>query len=151
MPVPFKKPKLIRYLPQTSFLPTGLSIERAFDDFAVDYKIFSEKFPQFSGHSRKKAGEFSGGELRTIEIYLIVKTKSDFALLDEPFTHLNPIHIEGVKALLTEEKYNKGLVVTDHMYRHILDIQDRLYLLSNRKTHHVHNLQQIEDLGYARL
>jgi len=40
-------------------------------------------------------------------LYVIVKSVSHFALLDEPFTHLNPVQIEKVKELLLEEKINR--------------------------------------------
>ena len=68
-----------------------------------------------------------------VELYIIVTSPSHFAMLDEPFTHLNPIQIEKVKELLLEEKQNKGLLVTDHMYRHIIDICDNLTCISCKK------------------
>ena len=86
-----------------------------------------------------------------MEIYVIVKSKSRFAMLDEPFTHLNPIQVEKVKELLVEEKLHKGLLVTDHMYRHIVDICDDLYVLADGKTHLTKSIADIETLGYARL
>jgi ABC-type lipopolysaccharide export system ATPase subunit len=72
-------------------------------------------------------------------------------MLDEPFTHLNPIQIEKVKQLLQEEKETKGLLITDHMFKHITDISDRLYVLSNGKTHLTKAMEDIEKLGYARI
>ena len=86
-----------------------------------------------------------------MELYLIVKSESRFAMLDEPFTHLNPIQIEKVKELLLEEKERKGLLVTDHMYRHIVDISDYLYILTDGKTHLTKSVADIATLGYARL
>ena len=72
-------------------------------------------------------------------------------MLDEPFTHLSPLQIEKVKELLLEEKTNKGLLITDHMYRQVLDICDNLYVLANGKNHLTKGLADIETLGYARL
>ena len=86
-----------------------------------------------------------------VELYVIVKSISYFAMLDEPFTHLNPIQIEKVKKMLVVERENKGLLVTDHMYRHVIDICDSLYVLANGKTHLTNNIEDIELLGYARL
>jgi ABC-type lipopolysaccharide export system ATPase subunit len=72
-------------------------------------------------------------------------------MLDEPFTYLSPLHIEQVKELLLQEKNNKGFLITDHMFRHITDITDRLYILKDGKTHLTKNIEDIETLGYARV
>ncbi|MEO5594226.1 MAG: ATP-binding cassette domain-containing protein [Chitinophagaceae bacterium] len=147
----FKQPALLRYLPQFNFIPQSLSLKRIFKDFEIDYAGFQEKFPEFASKYTTTAGKLSGGELRLVELYVIVKPPSYFALLDEPFTHLNPVQIEKVKALLLEEKLNKGFVITDHMYRHVTGICDDLYVLVNGKVHLTKSAEDIERLGYARL
>jgi len=148
---PYKKRGLLLYLPQFNFIPHSLSLKRIFKDFELDYDIFQKTFPEFGVKYLKAAGSLSGGELRLVELYITVKPAAQFALLDEPFTHLNPLQIEKVKALLTEEKTNKGLLITDHMYRHITTICDSLYILINGKTHLTKSVADIERLGYARL
>ncbi|EJF08289.1 MULTISPECIES: hypothetical protein [Pontibacter] len=100
---------------------------------------------------KSSIGNLSGGERRLVEIYSVVKSVSQFAMLDEPFMHLNPIQIDKVKDFLVEEKQNKVLIITDHMFRHALDICDTLYLLTNGKTHLVSTPEEIEELGYARV
>jgi len=72
-------------------------------------------------------------------------------MLDEPFTHLNPTQIEKVQDLLMKEKENKGILITDHMYKNVTDITDSLYILSNGKTHLSKNPDDLETLGYARM
>jgi ABC-type lipopolysaccharide export system ATPase subunit len=86
-----------------------------------------------------------------VELYVIVKSTSRFAMLDEPFTHLNPLQIEKVKLLLLEENQHKGFLITDHMFRHALDLCDDLYILTRGKTHLARSPEDIETLGYARL
>lgn len=147
----FKRPDLLLYLPQFNFIPKGLSLKRIFSDFDLDYSTFINSFPEFSSKHHLSINRLSGGEQRMVELYIIVKSQSQFAMLDEPFTHLNPLQIEKVKVLLVEEKANKGLLITDHMYKHITEISDSLYLLTNMKTHLTKSLSEIETLGYARL
>ena len=147
----YKKPELIKYLPQFNFIPKQLSLKRMFNDFELDYIEFEKKFPEFSSKHKSSIGILSGGEKRLIELYVIVKSKSHFAILDEPFTHLNPIQIENVKALLTEEKANKSLLITDHMFNHVTEIADSIYVLTNGKTHLINDLKEIEMLGYAKI
>ena len=84
-----------------------------------------------------------------VELYLIVKSKSNFAILDEPFSHLSPVQVDQVKELIVDEKRNKGFLITDHMYHHITDISDSLYLLVNGKVHLTSSKVDIENLGYA--
>ena len=97
-----------------------------------------------------KISEFSGGEKRIIELYVIIKSKSQFALLDEPFTHISPMQIERIKKLLIREKENKGFIISDHMFREITDIADSIYLLNNGKLHLTDSILDLEVLGYAR-
>ena len=147
----YKRPDLIRYLPQFNFFPTFLTLEKVFDDFLLEFSPFEKRFPEFSSRHRSRLKTLSGGQLRFVQTYIIVKAKTQFCLLDEPFTHLMPLQIEKMLELITEEKKNKGFLITDHLYRHIVDISDDLYLLVNGKTHRVKNHTDIEDLGYARL
>ena len=147
----FKRPDLLLYLPQFNFIPKGLSLKRIFSDFDLDYSTFINSFPEFSSKHHLSINRLSGGEQRMVELYIIVKSQSQFAMLDEPFTHLNPLQIEKVKVLLVEEKVNKGLLITDHMYKHITEISDSLYVLTNMKTHLTKSLSEIETLGYVRL
>jgi ABC-type lipopolysaccharide export system ATPase subunit len=93
----------------------------------------------------------SGGQIRLVELYVILKSKTLFVMLDEPFTHIMPLHIEKIKQIMAEEKENKGILVTDHYYQHIIDVSDQLYILANGKTHLTKKLADIERLGYARI
>lgn len=147
----FKRPDLLMYLPQFNFIPKSLSIRRVFQDFGLEYCKFQNKFSEFATREKSSVGSLSGGERRLIELYVIVKSTSQFVMLDEPFTHLNPLQIEAVKELLKEEKANKGLLITDHMYRHIIDLCDSLYVLVNGQTYLTESFSDIETLGYARL
>lgn len=147
----FKRPDLLRYLPQFNFIPKALSLRRVFNDFELGYGEFQNNFPEFSSKSRSSIGNLSGGERRLVELYVIVKSASKFAMLDEPFTHLNPLQIEKAKELIKAEKENKGLLITDHMYQHIIDISNSVYVLTNGQTYLTKNVGDIETLGYARL
>lgn len=146
----FKRPDLLLYLPQFNFIPKSLLLKRVFQDFALDFLSFTQRFPEFESKYKSSIGSLSGGGHRLVELYVILKSESHFAMLDEPFTHLSPLQIEKAKELLLEEKTNKGLIITDHMYKHIIDVCDDLYVLANGKIHLTKNLEEIETLGYAK-
>ena len=144
----FKRPEILLYLPQFNFIPKSLSPKKIFRDFELEYSHFQNLFPEFKGRYNAIINKMSGGERRLIELYIIVRSRTKFAMLDEPFTHLNPLQIEKVKELLLEEKQNKGLLVTDHMFTHVLDISDDLYILKNGKTYLTRSPTDIEMHGY---
>lgn len=141
---------LLVYLPQFNFIPSFLTLQRIFKDFCLEFSEFEADFPEFISKSSVKISEFSGGERRLIELYIIIKSKSQFALLDEPFTHISPMQIERIKKLLIREKENKGFIISDHMFREITDIADSIYLLNNGKLHLTNSIVDLEVLGYAR-
>ncbi|HVW94330.1 MAG TPA: ATP-binding cassette domain-containing protein [Mucilaginibacter sp.] len=145
----YKRPDLLLFLPQFSFIPKAFAIGRVFDDFDLDYQELEKRFPEFRSKHRQQFKNLSGGESRFIQTYIVLKAKSQFAILDEPFTHLMPLQIEKMAELIKEEKQYKGLLITDHIYRIIVDLADDLYLLTGGKTHRVTALTDIEDLGYA--
>lgn len=147
----YKYPNIIKYMPQFNFVPKSLKLKRIFKDFNLDYDELTELFPDFSNYYNFPLRKFSGGQNRIIELFIIIKSKSQFCMLDEPFSHLMPIQTEAVKKLIQKEKSNKGILITDHMYDHIIDISDRIYVIKNGKTHLINSIQEIEDLGYAKI
>lgn len=147
---PYKGSDLIKYLPQYNFIPKQLTLKRIFSDYNLDYSLFEELFIDFKTKYNSSINELSGGQIRLVEIYIIIKSTFKFILLDEPFSHLTPLLIETVKELIIEEKENKGILITDHLYDHIIDINDDLYLLANQKTHLIKNRQEIAHLGYIK-
>lgn len=146
----FKRPDLITYLPQNNFIPTHLSLKRIFSDYNLDYNEFENIFPEFNPQHNSILKNLSGGERRLIEVYIIIKSKSQFSMLDEPFSHLMPVQIEKIIDLLSIEKLKKGFLITDHMFRYVIELSDQLYVLSNGKTHFIKDIEDIERLGYSR-
>jgi ABC-type lipopolysaccharide export system ATPase subunit len=144
------RPDMIRYLPQFNFLPPDISIQQALYLFEAQFQALETWFPETGWRLSGKVGELSGGQRRILEVYLIIQSKTKFVLLDEPFTHLMPIQVDKVKQLIQSEKQHKGFIVTDHLYRDILDISDRMYLINNGKTHPITDKEQLRDLGYIR-
>lgn len=145
----FRRPDLLLYLPQFNFIPGRFYLKRVFKDFELSYSVFEQQFPEFASKHSTTVGSLSGGERRLVELYVILKTKSQFALLDEPFTHLNPIQIEKVKELMREEKKQKGVLITDHMYQHVVDVCDNLYVLANGRTYLTTSIKELDGYGYT--
>lgn len=145
----FRSPLDFRYLPQFSFIPKNLKIKRIFKDFQLNFNEFMNDFQEFKRYYNVKLGRLSGGEQRLIEVYSILKSKTKFCMLDEPFSHIMPVHAEKIKHILKREKKNKGIIITDHLYEHITEICDSLYVISNGKTFQTNDLNDLKVLGYV--
>ncbi|SFK59222.1 ATP-binding cassette domain-containing protein [Proteiniphilum acetatigenes] len=145
----YKQPHLMRYLPQHYFIPKWLSLKRIFHDFRVDYTAFAQLFPEFQDREKAKIKDLSGGMHRLVELYVILKSDTQFILLDEPFTHISPVYNDIIENIILSEAGNKGFLVTDHMYRRIRKICDPVYLLSNGKTHLVKEEEDLRELRYV--
>ncbi|WP_313806662.1 ATP-binding cassette domain-containing protein [Flavobacterium sp.] len=141
--------KEISYLPQDNFIPKQFSVKKA-----IQLSIAKSKFDDFCSDSMiqsildKKIRHLSGGELRYLEIKLILSNESKFVLLDEPYNGLSPIMAEKVNDLLKENAKEKGVIITDHNYRNVISVSAKLILMVSGKTHHLKDKNDLIDKGY---
>lgn len=145
---PLYQTKLASYLPQYHFIPNAFKTKTVFKLFNVDWDDFVKSFESFAMYKNIKFGKLSGGERRIVELYITLKCSKKMALLDEPFSHIAPLYLEKIKTLLEEEKQNKAIIITDHMYRHIISVSDTMYLLKNGSTKLINDLKELEDYKY---
>ncbi|PJJ79578.1 ATP-binding cassette domain-containing protein [Mucilaginibacter auburnensis] len=139
----------IAYLPQHNYLPRGISIK------TLATKIVSEQYWDefnnqsiYKNHAHKKPEELSGGELRQLEMLMILYSKADFILLDEPFTHVTPIQCEYFKTIIKTVSKTKGIIITDHQYQNVLDVSDRIILLTEGSTKPITNIDELAVYRY---
>jgi ABC-type multidrug transport system ATPase subunit len=140
--------RIIAYLPQDKLIPSYVSLRTAFSLFNVDIDNIISVIPQVKDFINLKPNELSGGSLRLIEVTLILYSPSPFCILDEPFTGLMPAHIDILKSIIEKSKERKGIIISDHMHRHVTELSDRLYLLANGKTYEIKDKEQLVELGY---
>ncbi|MCC8425985.1 ATP-binding cassette domain-containing protein [Mucilaginibacter sp. UR6-11] len=139
----------IAYLPQQNYLPGGIRINRL-----ASMLIDGQYWQQFSNlriyqdHQHKYAEQLSGGELRQLEMLMILFSKADFILLDEPFTHITPVQADYFKSIIQTIAKTKGIIITDHQYYDVLDISDRIILLTNGCTKHLKNVDDLVTYNY---
>ncbi len=102
--------KRIAYLPQHHFLPTDTILNKLAKQLIEpkDWDEFAEH-TIYKKHFQKKATQLSGGEIRQLETLMILYSKADYILLDEPFIHLSPIQAEEFKEIISKRSQQKGL------------------------------------------
>lgn len=131
----------IGYLPQESSIFRGLSVEdniRAIletvdRDPANRKAMLEELLAEFSlTHLRRSpALALSGGERRRVEIARALASRPNYILLDEPFTGIDPLAVDDLRALVAHLKSRDiGVLITDHNVRETLDICDRAYIVA---------------------
>ena len=126
---PFKKQGIVSFLPQDNFLPKDLTVKKTIKLF--DHQIDDSEFLDDQVLSKvyyTKIRNLSGGESRYLEIKLILSIDSQFVFLDEPFNGISPIHAELVKDMIRKHSNKKGIILTDHDYRNVLDVAN-IYMI----------------------
>ncbi|REC43263.1 ATP-binding cassette domain-containing protein [Chryseobacterium sp. 5_R23647] len=138
----------IAYLPQYSFLPKNIKIKNLIDLFCDkenSAKISQSKFIQ--PFLNETPNTLSGGELRIVEVLLIIYSKAEFILLDEPFHSLSPKIITGIKTIIKQQT-DKGFIISDQQYHDVLDISDDIFLLSDGHLKPIKDLTELKRFNY---
>lgn len=139
----------LSYLPQHSFLPREVKVKNLIPLFCLP-----ESAVQLSGLSliqpflHETVRSLSGGEKRLVEVLLILYGDSKFILLDEPFSGLSPKTTEVIKGLIREQSRQKGIIISDHRFRDVLDISDETYLLSGTCLKKIKDFKELQQYNY---
>lgn len=141
--------KEISYLSQEQFIPNHLSVKKAIVLSIDKQKItlfYEDEFIQ--SILNKRIHQLSSGELRYLEIKIVLFNPSKFVLLDEPYNGLSPIMIDLVNELIKVNSQRKGIVITDHNYLNVIRISTQLILIKDGKTHCIKDKAELVDKGY---
>lgn len=80
--------------------------------------------------NRSIASTLSGGERRRLEIARCLASKPTLILLDEPFTGIDPVTIQGIQDIIKDLRNRGiGILLTDHREMETLNITDRNYII----------------------
>ena len=139
----------ISYLAQDNFIPNSFSIKKT-----IALSISKDKVEEFYADEMiqsmldKKIKHLSGGELRYLEIKLILHNESKFVLLDEPYNGLSPIMIDKINQLIIEKSISKGIIITDHNYENVIKVSTKLALMKEGKMFHLKNKSELVERSY---
>jgi lipopolysaccharide export system ATP-binding protein len=147
---PFKTKNNVAYLSQDNFLPKSITVKQVIEIFSdvIDPERFldDEVISKVTG---TKIRDLSGGESRYIEVKLLLSLDTLFVLLDEPFNGISPLHIGLIKEMIIENSKRKGIILTDHDYRNVLDVANKYYLLFDGGLKQIKTKQDLIDWGYV--
>ena len=146
---PYQTRGEIAYLPQDTFIPRNLTLAAAVRLYQPAHQtdlFFDDPVLYWVQHS--KVSQLSGGELRYAEIKLILSIDVKFVLLDEPFNGIAPLNIESVKNMIRNSAENKGIILTDHDYRNVIDVSNQHYNLSDGGVKRIRDKEDLALWGY---
>lgn len=139
----------ISMLPQFGMVPSDIRVRTAIELFNIDVSLINMYAPKIIPLLDSKPASISGGERRLIELLLILFSRSQFCLLDEPFSGLSPVVIEQVIEIFGEVKKKKGILVTDHLHRYVTLCSDRFYIMINGSTRELSDASDLMNFGYV--
>lgn len=140
----------INYLAQDSFLPDHIKVSKI-----IAMLCNPENVKILSNHQliatmlHKKCKQLSGGEMRFLEILLILYSNSKFSFLDEPFNGVAPIYKGEIKQIIKIQSRHKGIMITDHDYRNVLDVATKIVLITDGGTRLANNKEELIRWGYV--
>ena len=140
---------LINYLPQNNFLPNNVKIRnliKLFLDKRERQYLLENEYVKPILYSENQ--QLSGGEKRIVEILLIIHSKADFILLDEPFNGVSPIIKTYIMNYIRAFKDSKGFIITDHDYENVITIADEILFLKDGSLKKIKDKSRLVDLGY---
>lgn len=143
----YLKEDLINYLPQESFLPSSLTVKHAVQMYFKDSSVILDD-DILKDVMNTKISKLSGGEGRYLEIKMLLFSKSKFVLLDEPFNGVAPILIESIKSLIEQQSNSKGIILTDHDYRNVLDVATEYCLIADGGLKQIKDKSELVFWGY---
>jgi NitT/TauT family transport system ATP-binding protein len=91
------------------------------------------------GHAEKKwPGQLSGGQQQRVGIARALSIEPDVLLMDEPFSHLDPITARGLREHLQEiwAQTRKTVVFVTHDVKEAAELSDRILMLAPGGTIH---------------
>lgn len=142
---PYIHSSYISYLPDDSFIPKNLKVKQIFELYNIPKEDLDDIILRFYNC---RISELSSGERRYIEIHLILLKKAHFALLDEPYKFLSPLMIERIEKLIVAQSKEKGIIITDHRYRNVLNIATRILLIRDAALYEVKDERGLAEKGY---
>jgi lipopolysaccharide export system ATP-binding protein len=66
---------------------------------------------------------------RLFHALLLLAAPTRFTFLDEPFAGLDPLGVDYLQAAIRRAGQRKGMLITDHDYRAVRAVTERIYLL----------------------
>jgi ABC-type lipopolysaccharide export system ATPase subunit len=145
----YRKKNIVKYLSQNDFLPKQLKVNEIIKMYLEKDKIkYFLNDAIIENINSTKVKYLSGGEIRYLEFKLLMELNAKYILLDEPFNGVSPILVEKMKKSIIENSINKGFILTDHDYKNVLSVANKIYVMVNGSLKYLNNIEELKYYGY---
>ena len=79
-----------------------------------------------------KFKELSYGQKFYVQLFLVINSKKEICILDEPFTGLSPLYIDNIFRHIKNNS-NKLFIITDHNTEKLFEISNKKMFLKQGK------------------
>lgn len=133
---------------QDYYLPAHLTVQKILwyaaiknPQFKGDRKVILDAITSYiltfdlGDHRNKYPIQLSGGQKQRTSIAMQLLSGSNFLLMDEPFSGLDPIMVDKTTDLLirvSQQDELKTIIIVSHDLRNACAISDTVFILSNR-------------------
>lgn len=141
----------IGYLPQIARFPENLVTRELFEMVRSVREADSrgqELINRFGLHPflGKKLAHLSGGTRQKINIVLALMFDTEYLILDEPTTGLDPRALQELKKLIIEEKNaGKTLLITSHIMSFVEEVCDEVVFLLEGKIYFQGEISELKE------
>jgi len=129
----------IDYLPQIANFPNNLTVKeliKMIKNLRSKPTSDTELVDVFGLHSflDQKLGNLSGGTRQKVNLVLAFMFDSEFIILDEPTTGLDPVSLIHLKEIIQQEKQKgKTILITSHIMSFVEEVADEIVFLLDGK------------------
>lgn len=139
-PIDYSTSRFVGYLPEERGLYPKLRVRDQIvylarlrgmkkSDVLIELKSWLERF-KISEYENKKVEELSKGNQQKIQFIAAVVHKPKLLILDEPFSGLDPVNVEMLKAaVLTLKENGATIVFSSHRMEHVEEMCEHLCIL----------------------
>lgn len=129
----------IAYMPDRSFLYENMTVKEAIKLFEKTFKDFDKNrmlriLDHFSISTNLKLHDCSKGMHEQIHLALIFSRNTDFYILDEPLSAVDPVKRQYfIDIIENYRRKNSSVIIVTHLLRDLGDMLDDVIFLKNGK------------------
>lgn len=144
----FANSSMLQFQTEQPSIPGYLTIDKAVKMFLSAPSAIETIKQRLNEKETQQLDALSGGKRKYLESLIFLASPTPFLLMDEPFNGLSPLLVEDLVAEIEQAKKHKGIIITDHRYKIVIDLADRLMLMKNGALLKVASHNDLVRLGY---
>lgn len=138
---------MVAFMPQFESLPQHLKVKTILWTASIPKNAYADD-ETILRILDSQVNELSGGESRYLELFVVLHSKCPFVLLDEPFNGISPVVVEDMVKVLKKAATKRGIIISDHNYRAVSQLSDRLMYLNDGRLQEVGDITELKGLYY---